>query len=308
MMRYFLLWLTAFLALQSQAQISNFKIKSITQLNFKSAEDYKTYGGRFELSGMTDSKNGVLCVSDDLFGVFTLDTATWEISNTNMIKDENQDFDLEAIAVSKKNIFVACEKGFDQVLQIHKNQEFEIVCKLSEQIKDFDTSNTGVEGMDYNKGCFYVSDEGYKDSDRMIKNGSIYKIDRKKHVIKLYQAEGDITELKYVRKGSKAYIYFIERNASRVGRLNIETGETVFKSYAIYEKKDGKQNLFLSGMPYGMGEALFISDTEIWVGLDNGEDEMMPKAKNKVLTEYLRSENEQYPEMPLILIFERGDF
>ncbi len=292
----------------AQPPVSDFKLKEIHQLSYSNQGDYETYGGRFELSGMTDSGRGIYCVSDDIFGIFELDTINWTLKNTKFLKNKpDADYDFEAVSADNRKVYLAAERRYDEIFSLHCKKLKKRGLSLPDLISDFNKSNTGVEGMDYADGNFYVSDEGYKDKKHLISHGCIYKIDADKNVTELHKAAGDITELKYVKKGDAEYIYYLERNNSQIVRLNLKSKETLTKSYLKYEKKNGIQNLYDSGKPYGMGEALIITKHEIWVGFDNGKSELSD-SNNPVLNQFLKLRNQKHPKMPIILIFEREDF
>jgi hypothetical protein len=131
-------------------------------------------------------------------------------------------------------------------------------------------------------------------------------MDEHKKPKKLFDSEYDITDLKYSKLQAKEMLYILGRNESQILRYNLENGEIIIKTYKFLEKKEDMQAVFDSGKSFGMGEALLISETEIWVGFDNGKSNLLNN--NEILNQYLKTKNTEHPAMPILVIFERGDF
>jgi len=307
----FLILLILLMSLISKSYSQNMnpetlKIKSIHQLRFENDAMYKTYGNRFEMSGIARFEDKILCISDDLYEIFELDTTAWTLRPSNLLKPKNADMDFEAIFADDSRIFLAAESGFDCIYVIKRNGTLKKIISLPEILPEFDKSNTGMEAADFDGKTFYFANEGEKNSENVIANGSVFAMDEHKKPKKLFDSEYDITDLKYSKLHDKEMLYILGRNESQILRYNLENGEIIIKTYKFLEKKEDMQAVFDSGKSFGMGEALLISETEIWVGFDNGKSNLLNN--NEILNQYLKTKNTEHPAMPILVIFERGDF
>ncbi len=290
--------------LSAQTDSSELRLKQIVQLRFETLTDYSKFGERFELSSLTRHRGEIVCVSDDIPSVFKIDTNNWVIKSTDLLTIGEADMDFEAIFSDSKNLYLAAETGYDALYKITKNGKLKKIISVSEFLPVFDKTNSGVEAADIDRKIFYFADEGTKGSSNYIENGAVYQY-RNKSAYKLVETTGDITDLKLIKKNDTTFIYILGRNNSEIIRYNINTKQVERKSYQYIEKSPKyAQALFDTGKPYGMGEALLVTENEIWVGFDNGNERL--RTDNQILNKYLKNKNSEFPAMPIILIFERS--
>ncbi|MCO4754472.1 MAG: SdiA-regulated domain-containing protein, partial [Bacteriovoracaceae bacterium] len=75
-------------------------------------------------------------------------------------------------------------------------------------------------------------------------------------------------------------LYVLERNMRRILKLDPKSLEVIQSvSYASLGPQLQIQDLYNTGEPYGLAEALYMSDRHIFIGLDNNRNSFTKKAK-----------------------------
>ena len=69
-------------------------------------------------------------------------------------------------------------------------------------------------------------------------------------------------------KFEKGHLYLLERNGNLITKINPESQQVVKKLSYKWLASHEKGKLY-EPTPYGMAEALLLTEDEIWIGLDN---------------------------------------
>lgn len=276
----------------------------------------------FELSGIClHPKAGVLIVADNNKNIFALDTTEGNqikiYRNVKLPKIINEKFDLEAIDVYKRKIYIADERT-SKVYRVKKNGtlkefiiDFETYNQNSkEQLNVASWENTGFEGMAFgakNK-VMYLAKE--RQTPKQNDNRFIISVNTKKgEITEKFNIDddkkgSDFTDLKFEKKGKTHFVYALNRNEYVVSRIDLQTKSYVKYSFKEYmTDENGNMNLYESeNAAFGIAEALLLTPNEIWIGLDNNNQPI--NLNNELAKKYkIKGTN------PIILIFERpSDF
>ena len=264
----------------------------------------------FDLSGLKAQPSGeILLISDKPSQIYSLKDKEI-IEGLALQSDGSERYDLEGIDACGTEIFVACESGHNTPYLLNKDgslQKIEIT--YPEGISPTEEwGNAGLEGiaLDCERNIMYLAKERGPKHIYEIQLNDAKTTGKVIREIKLEEdpTKGDISDIKYLKKGKEAFLYVLLRKDRNILRINLESGATETRSYAPYVTTDGQQSLYTvdpEKAKYGMAEALLITDKEIWVGLDN----------NTKLINESHELAEKYGlkgGMPVILVLERDDF
>jgi len=301
MKRFLLLFLISFYLNTAFSQL-NANLQRLVQINSE----------KYELSGFAlHPKYGVICIQDENNELSTLDTVSWSLNSISQLNIKNSD--LEGIDFCGDNIYILNERSseayiFDQqslnpIFIYYESFEKEHEMKFQRE-KWF---NAGFEGiaMDCANDLLYlIKERTAKDvnDNRYIleidtKNGKILR----KLEIPALSPNPDFADAKFERgPNGEPFLYLLERNDYMVARLNLQNMDLQRVSFLPYAATpDKKQNLYKTENPqFGIAEALLLTPTQIWVGLDNNQ--MPVNKRNKWIKQY-----QLKGKAPLILIMDR---
>lgn len=189
--------------------------------------------------------------------------------------------DLEGVAACPGTIYLASERA-RQILVIEDQKAIKVAPIDFAAVTDLFAGgpNAGFEGVtaDCAGKVLYVAKE--REPRRIFKiDMATWKIadtfeiapsDRAgQRVINPFTAEGlfdlspDVADLFF----QNGFLYALERNTYEVTKIDPATKQVVSRvSFYKTEKP-----LYETGEPFGLAEALFMSDKEIWIGLDNNQ-------------------------------------
>lgn len=238
---------------------------NIQELEFTKILVLSNYPHEFDLSGIVKTEDKCYLINDKNWSSYAYEFET-EGNNFYLIDSValgvNSKTDLESLDYctgigifftdENKNIAYYSEtEGKSQVI-FDKNQ------------LDSDLNwgvNKGLEGLavDCENQVVYMAKER---EPRFIisydlNNKQITDINHK-------DSKGDISDLKY----QDGYLYILERNENLISKMDVNTKQVVAKvSYKnVCSHPAGK---LYSNSKYGMAEALLLTPTSIWIGLDN---------------------------------------
>ncbi len=274
---YFLLLTCQYLLLPSplfdQSTFKELELINIAQLEVN-------HSNRFDLSGMVIVNEKVYAVADKGWNNYiyqiTHNGKHWEISNTIRL-GISEVIDLEGIDFCDNHFFIINEfgnklysidgKGELKTKYIHYNGK-------GINIHDWGR-NAGLEAVavDCARGIVYVAKERQP--------RYILEIDIETGII---QSQFNISEqdaYDYADvKCENGFLYILERGGNLVSKIDLSTKEVVEKvSYnATAFESD---NRLYEPSKFGMAEALVLTDTEIWIGIDNNGLNASDNAKKK---------------------------
>lgn len=260
--------------------------------------------GGYEISGAAMVDKDLLIVSDDAKNHFlyriepkkkggrirlspALDLsalAGWDkvqaaMKETLAIKEKHRRLDLEGIAACSHTIYLANEE-VRHILVIEDKKSIAVAPIDFSGVKDlFDGgANAGFEGVaaDCVNKVLYIAKE--REPRRIFKvDATTWKVldafdipssDRGgQKVINFNNGEGlmdlsaDFSDLFF----ENGFLYAIERNTYEITKIDPATKQVLARvSYYTTEKP-----LYETHEPFGIAEALYMNDAEIWLGLDN---------------------------------------
>lgn len=274
--------------------IPSFELKAINQLNTTEV---------FDLSGITCwNTDSCFVVSDKQNIIYYLDQATFTPSIHRNLNISNK-LDLEAIDHCNQNFYLAFETGRNQVVRILETDYRVLISKQSEKWK-----NKGIEAIALNcaENVLFFAKERQPailfKADLNQKNPEVYSIYTKELT---QNSKNDITDLKFSSGLDGNFLYILKRYERIVQRINLETGAIFARSFAEFTANaQGEHILYKVKQKeryYGLAEALLITNTEIWVGLDNNGKVINPEHP---LTKLYKLKG----SAPVFLRFGRGDF
>ncbi len=301
-MKRFLLFFLMIFYLNSVFSQLNTNLQGIVQI--KSA--------KYELSGFAlHPKYGVICVQDEKSDVSAIDSVEWKLTKIAGLEFKNSD--LEGIDACQEKIFVLNERK-SEVFTLEKQNLMPIFIDYAKFEKENEFLfqrekwfNAGYEGLAVdcsNQILYLIKERTAKD---LNDNRYILEIDIKSgSILRKLEIEGlspnpDFADAKFERgSNGKPFLYLLERNDYMVARLNLQNMDLQRVSFLPYAASpDKKQNLYKTENPqFGIAEALLLTPTQIWIGMDNNQ---MPVNKNnKWIKQY-----QLKGKAPLILILDR---
>lgn len=272
------------------------------ELELQAVRQLKANNSQFDLSGIGLYQGALYLISDKAQhaaiykaemreeGFYLIDKLPLRPES---IRDlESAALDLEAICNCGDTWYLANEND-NQVYSFSQSEGFRLVptdLKAFGESREDWLTNAGIEGMavDCASGWLYLAKERQP--------RAIYKLELatgKVHIkAQIPETESnDISDMVY----QDGYLYVLERNGNYVTKVNASTFEVVGKlSYRnVCSSPAGK---LYEPSRYGMGEAIALTDTEIWIGIDNNGISASPYGQK-----YHGLEGNQ----PAILIFKR---
>ncbi len=264
-------------ACNSETQQQAESTDSLPELTLIKTNPYKQLdsfeGKRFDLSGLVYSNEKLFVVADkkwDRF-IYQIDTTTTEFSITKNIElcSNRKHLDLEGIDANDSLFFVS-DEGKNKIFFVHKNS-----CELT--MLDLDWEKNGIDlGKNDNDGFEGLALDSENQILYIVKERSprrLFAVDLKtgtitepfKNILFSDKKNQDFADCKY----ENGFLYLLERRQRRLLRLDIASGNTYSYSYKNSINPNGKQ-LYQTNKPqYGIAEALLLTDTQIWIGLDN---------------------------------------
>lgn len=255
---------------------------------------------RFDLSGIVKHQGTILVIADKEWNnhIYKLDTAANAFSVSSVKEfSTNGKTDFEGIDVCE-NKFYLIEEWENDVYEVTfdsgKLDKLVIPWK-KHRIDRINWGNKGFEGLAYDceNNILYLAKERQP--------RKIYKFDLKtKEITEPFasfineeESGFDIADMKY----ENGFLYILERGLGLVTKINTQTNEKYSLSFQHLVFKDG-QRLYKNDHPeYGMAEALLLTESEIWIGLDNNGNKISEYGKSLGLKD----------DKPVILIFKRPE-
>jgi len=263
---------------QAQRHNNNYPKLALIGVNQLQYDDDR----RFDLSGIANYEGGLYIAADKEWNeelyLIQLKEPNFVVSYTAPLPPlpDNDMFSIEALAAGKSKIYFANEDNH-MVYEFYGQSLVELPIQFAEGGIDTDDwiNNTGIEGLavDEPGNRMFVAKER---EPRYILECSLtdYSI---QHKYTIPETESnDFADLFY----ENGHLYALERNGNYIAKINADTRQLVGKvSYRhICTPAEGR---LYKGAKYGLAEALLMSDTEIWIGLDNNGREVADHAKEK---------------------------
>ncbi len=256
-----------------QLVISNSVAQQIDSLTLLSAKQLQIDDSlRFDLSGMVQFNEQCVVISDknwntDLY-VIKEEKDHWSIQDKIPHQIEKP-LDLEAIAVCDSIIYISNEANHS-IYKMTENGPQKLALDWKDQIKNW-KKNTGLEAIavDCDGGILYALKER---SPRFIAQFSLSD-GQMMNLVDLSAISDEDTDF-CDALWQDGYLYILLRNACAIVKVNPKTFEVIhIASYA-----NNCKNYWYSPTFFGMAEALWLTNDEIWIGLDNNGLEVSPKA------------------------------
>lgn len=193
-------------------------------------------------------------------------------------------WDLEGITVCGEDIYLANEQTRN-ILKLSNGKLTKLKFGLSKALRAVGANpektsvNAGIEGiaMDCESNTLYIAQER---SPRAIIVADL----NKNKVVKSFSTPAvenpnpDYADL-YFEKG---FLYVLERNKRMIIKVDPKSEKVVDEaSYLNLADNFKASELYDTGKPYGVGEALFMDSDFIYIGNDNNWDKFSEKAKSK---------------------------
>ena len=268
---------------------------------------------RYELSSFAiHPELGIVCVQDEKSTVSKLDSTTWKLKTVYQPKIDNSD--LEGIEVCNSAIYILNERN-SKVYFVNENkaEELKVDYKNWEAENKTDLHidkwrNAGYEGfaIDCKNQKLYLAKE--RKAKNIDDGRFIFEVDIKtekilrKIEIKAIASNPDFADVKFEERDGMQFLYVLERNSYTVVRLNLSTNEIMRYSFAkIAASEKNQQNLYITDHEeFGIAEALLLTKTQIWIGVDNNQEKV--NKNNKWVKKYNLKGN-----APAIMIFTRPE-
>ncbi len=270
------------------AQDTNPKELELTSLHILAE-----YPHRFDLSGIVADGKNHWVVGDKKWNQYAyriaVDSNQWYLTDSIKLGLRNNS-DLEGIDFCQQSGLYFIDEKFNRAYHLNREGKSQVIFNkgiLREGLKW--GTNSGLEGIavDCENNILYLAKE------RQPRFVVVYDLCKEKVVdrFNLSTEEGDISDLKY----ENGFLYLLERNDNYITKINTVTKQIVDRvSYkSVCSHPEGK---LYGPSEYGLAEALLLTPTEIWLGLDNNGLEFTPHARKKYGLE---------GNQPLLLKFER---
>jgi hypothetical protein len=221
----------------------------------------------FDLSGMVKENGSTCVIADKPWNSFLyqirFDSNKWYIKKQMPFETDTK-LDLEAIDQCGAIFYLADERN-------GKIYQFVAGEKPAVLAIDFDTrnitpgewGNAGWEGLavDCKNNRLYLLKERQPRYILSVDLSTLKIIDQ----FNIPETESDdFADAKY----KSGHLYLLERNGNYITKINPKTHEVINKYHYrhIASHPDGK---LFGPEKYGMAEALVLTESEIWIGLDN---------------------------------------
>ncbi len=254
------------------------------------------HGLKFDLSGIVKIQDSVYIIADKPWNKFLYQIAFGE--KTFMVTKKvnlslSEKLDLEGIDHCNGTTYMVNER---QGIAY----QFESPDSISEMKINFDSVNQNPKTWG-NSGWEGVASDCQSGKVYLIKEReprSIFVIDAQSNkIIDSFSVpekeSNDFSDAKF----EKGHLYVIERNGNYLAKIDPESKEVVAKYH--YRDVASHPNGKLYGpTEYGMGEALLLTEDEIWIGLDNN---------GLKVTDHAQSTYGMSGKSPVILKFRRPE-
>jgi len=248
----------------------------------------------FDLSSMVLLDKNVFVIADKPWNTFIYrieyDSNRWSVVE-RIPFEVNTPLDLEAIDHCKDIYFVADEnKGTIFSFKVGQLPVPLPVNFDTHQIKPIEWGNASWEGLavDCNNNILYLIKERQPRFILAVDLTTLKIVDQ----FNIPETESnDFADAKF----ENAHLYLLERNGNYIAKVDPKTHEVIDKVHYRHIASHTAGKLY-GPEKYGMAEALVLTDTEIWIGLDNNGKYVTSHAKNT----YHLTGNE-----PVILKFKR---
>jgi hypothetical protein len=247
----------------------------------------------FDLSGIVKHDDTIYVVADKPWNSFLyqieFDVDKWKILKHRRVTNFER-LDLEAIDVCN-NIYYLTNEFTGSVYQMRNdtlttlNIDFESIDQTPANWE-----NAGLEAIavDCENKRMYLVKERQPRLIFTVDMNSWKVIDQ----FDIPQTESiDFSDAKF----DNGHLYVLERGGNYVTKINPETHEVVDK-YHYKKEASFEQGKLYGPTKYGMGEALLITNNEIWIGWDNN---------GQTVTDHAKSTYGMKKNMPVIFKFKR---
>lgn len=276
----------------SQENITKLELISISQL-------IQDDDRRFDLSGLECVDGKYYVIADKEWNNFiyeiTFAQDNWFIASKISFSINEEELGMEALAYCNGLFYMANEdngliysKGFTgKAAKLNLNFQFS-------GVKPWTWGNAGWEGLaiDCKQQIMYLAKER---QPRMI-----YQLDMKSgEILDQFNIpethSNDFSDIAF----SEGYLYLLERNGNYITKVDPSKRKVITKgSYrhiCSYPEPDGK---LYNNSPFGMAEALILTQDEIWIGIDNN---------GMTVSNYARKTYNLQGNKPVILKFKRPE-
>jgi len=236
------------------------------ELELVSIHVLANYQDRFDFSGIVMDQQGYLAIADKKWNQYAykidIDSNYWYITDSVQLGLTNHS-DLEGIDFCEGGGIYFIDEKFNRAYLYDGVQSSQIIFnkgKLRDGLKW--GTNSGLEGLaiDCERRILYLAKE--RDPGFIVS----YDLEDQRvlDIFNLPDTKGDVSDLKF----EDGFLYLLERTENYITKINVNTKQVVAKvSYKdVCSNPAGK---LYSHTPYGLAEALLLTEEEIWIGLDN---------------------------------------
>lgn len=273
-----------------QNDYSQLELVSITQL--KSFDER-----RFDLSGIVQVEDKYYIVADKNWNDFIYELKFYK---DKWFAIEEKPFDLkgealgqEALDYSNPLFYVANEDNGKIYTMASGQDPQELKIKFADANEDPSSwANAGWEGLaiDEERKTLYLVKEREPRYILTVNLATLNIVDK----FDIPRSESsDFADAKF----DNGYLYLLERNGNYITKINPQTHEVITKfSYKHICSSPPPNGKLYEPAKFGMAEALLMTPTEIWIGLDNN---------GKAVSPYARETYQLDGTQPVIIKFKR---
>ena len=242
-----------------QTEFPALEVLSIHQLD-------QLHGIKFDLSGIALHNDTIYVVADKPWNryLYAVEFANdqFHVYHQSPI-DTEITLDIEGVDYCGTFAYVVNERG-GEILAINQDEKVKVIdVSFDSETSPGTWGNAGWEGVALNceENILYVVKEreprGVFEID--LKTGQV------NDTFNIPETESnDFSDVKY----ENGFLYLLERSGNFVTKVDAITKEVVAKYHykSVASHPDGK---LYAPTPFGMAEALLLTEDEIWLGLDN---------------------------------------
>lgn len=285
-------------------------ITFLIALNAKASLEYishKTFKAELEISGLLPMNNGLYAVSDNRYDVELYKVSDLPAKNehsneaTHLRKMEGfwpyylsalmwrqngrwvkSPWDLEGGAVCPDAFYLVNEQ-VRHALQIKNNSLKKLDIDLASAFKAIGSSmletdvNAGLEGIavDCEGGVLYLAQER---GPRAI---FMFELSSGKFIKAIQTSEENVPHPDYADLFyDQGHLYALERNQLKILKISPLSSKVVdARSFDEISDRLKTKELYDTGKPFGLAEALYMDEGKIYLGLDNNGNSFSEKAK-----------------------------
>ena len=258
---FFYLFLASYVSFAQSDDIVNHNLElvEITQLD-------RSYTTRFDLSGIVKVEDSVFVIADKSWNhyVYRIEFTDdhWELVDSTEFNLTDGDWEGVDFCPGQQ-FYLADESANRAYILNQQGHAVKIYDYLQDKWPNAWQDNAGFESLaiDCENQILYLAKER---APRFIfglpLNGG--EISETFNISEEFS--NDFADMKF----EKGFLYMLERSGNYVTKLNPKTKTVVARASYRPIGLDGPERLY-EPTEYGMAEALLITETEIWVGLDN---------------------------------------